>query len=1099
MSVRGHKSAPDGRTLAARVAALATRRSRLVVGLWLALVVVLALQGRNAEKEFQVHPLLVNGSESKRAHEIALREFGNDYPMIVLLRGPQAAVKRQGELLAARLSRQPRMLVVSPWAGGASIDGLQPRPGVAALLLRTASREGDTVSGLLPPVQRQVDATVTGPVHASIAGLPVIIDSLRNSSANATSLGELIAIPVLLFVLLFVFRSVLAALTPLLVGGTVVIATRGLLSLLAGVVELDLFALVVSAMMGLALGVDYSLLVVSRFREERERSDLPTAIETTVSATTRSILPAGGALLLAMLIVPVLLPGLLIRSVAIGVAIATALSMFAAFCIVPALLVLFGKNLDRWALPRRDTSQGAALRWSRRLRKQPGIALAFIFVLLVLSTLAFNLDSGTATAGLLPPADPGRQQQEEVEGALGPGWVAPTEVVVDGHGTPVTSPARLRAIAAFQRRVEADPGVAGMAGLTPIERSARRLSGLGGQLAKQERGLDRLESGIARVGGGAARNTAGLRRAAAGSRALDAGVDAAGAGAGALASGLRQTSAGSSRLARGLDNADEGSGQVARGAQKASGGAGKLARGLARAQEQTGEIQGSSRLFKNAMRSGEARLGEVKGPLQSSEEQLAAARQALLRMTTGRGDSEYAAALAAVEAASRRLTGRDPQTGEPEDPSYDGVAAGVERANGQFGVGVYLAERQDKTGAQASEGIEKLAGASVRLEHGLQRLAKGGQQVSEGVAALAQGGQQLSPALQRLSQGAGRLTSGLGLLADGSGRLTNGLEDGARRSRALPLALHRIGKGLEGRNSGGGLSQGELQQNSPGLFRSAYFVLAALDGSPPARRAQLGALLNVNRGGSDARLLVIPRDPPTTDEAKATTERLETDAGRLERQTGAEVLVGGVGPADIAINDEFRSQAPLVRLALSLISLIILIPLLRSLVIPLLTVVINLITVSASFGVLSLLFNGSLLGGPGYVDATMIPEIIIVIFALAIDYEVFIFARIREEYVRTGSTRAAVAGGLDRTAHVVSGAAVIMITVFLAFSASEFITIRNFGIAQATAVFIDAFIVRLVIVPALMLWLGDRCWWMPRWLSRFRTTSSPSPALGEEG
>lgn len=1098
MSVRRKPKPPEGRTLAARVANLATRRSRLVVALWVVLVAVLAFQGRNAEKEFQVHPLLANGSESKRAHEIALREFGNDYPMIVLLRGPRAAVKRQGEMLAERLSRQPRMLVITPWAGGASIDGLQPRPGVAALLLRTASREGDTVSGLLPPVQRQVNATVTGPVHASIAGLPVIVNSLRNSSSDAASLGELIAIPILLFVLLFVFRSLLAAITPLLIGGTVVIATRGLLSLLAGVVELDLFALVVSAMMGLALGVNYSLLVVSRFREERERSDLPTAIETTVSATTRSILPAGGALLLAMLMVPVLLPGLLIRSVAIGVGIATALSMFASFCIVPALLVLFGKNLDRWALPRRDTSRGAALRWSRRLRKHPAIALAFIFVLLVLSTLAFNLDSGTATAGLLPPADPGRLQQEEVEGALGPGWVAPTEVVVNGRGTPVTSPARLRAIAAFQRHVEADPGVASMAGLIPVERSARKLSGLGGQLAKQERGLDRLESGIARVGGGAVRNTAGLRQAAAGSRTLDAGVNAANAGAGALASGLQRTSAGSSRLAHGLDNAGEGSGQVARGAQKASGGASKLARGLAKAQEQTGEIQGGARLFKNAMRSGEARLGEVEGPLQSSEEQLAAARRALLQMTTGRGDSEYAAALAAVEAASRQLTGKDPQTGEPENQSYDGVKAGIERANGQFGVGVYLAERQDKNGAQASEGIEKLAGASVRLEHGLQRLAKGGQQVSEGVAALAQGGQQLSPALQRLSRGAGRLTDGLGLLASGSGQLTDGLEEGAQKSRALPLALHRIGRGLEGRNSSGsGLSQSELQQRSPGLFRSAYFVLAALDGSPPAKRAQLGSLLNVNRGGSDARLLIIPRDPPTTDRAKATTEHLETEAGQLERKTGAEVLVGGVGPADIAINDEFRSQAPLVRLALSLISLIILVPLLRSLVIPLLTVVINLITVSASFGVLSLLFNGSLLGGPGYVNTTMIPNIIVVIFALAIDYEVFIFARIREEYVRTGSTPAAVAGGLDRTAHVVSGAAVIMITVFLAFAASEFVTIRDFGIAQATAVFIDAFIVRLVIVPALMLWLGDRCWWMPRWLSWL--PSRGSPALGEEG
>ena len=85
-----------------------------------------------------------------------------------------------------------------------------------------------------------------------------------------------------------------------------------------------------------------------------------------------------------------------------------------------------------------------------------------------------------------------------------------------------------------------------------------------------------------------------------------------------------------------------------------------------------------------------------------------------------------------------------------------------------------------------------------------------------------------------------------------------------------------------------------------------------------------------------------------------------------------------------------------------------------------------------------------------------------VMFGLAIDYEVFIFARMREEYVRTGSPKAAVTNGIDHTAHVITGAAIIMISVFLAFSVSSFVTIRNFGVAQSIAVFIDAFIVRLM-------------------------------------
>jgi RND superfamily putative drug exporter len=167
-----------------------------------------------------------------------------------------------------------------------------------------------------------------------------------------------------------------------------------------------------------------------------------------------------------------------------------------------------------------------------------------------------------------------------------------------------------------------------------------------------------------------------------------------------------------------------------------------------------------------------------------------------------------------------------------------------------------------------------------------------------------------------------------------------------------------------------------------------------------------------------------------------------------------------------------------------LVTLIILIPVLRSVLVPLLASFLNLLTVFASLGVLALLFNDSLLGGPGYVDAANVPATMMVIFALAIDYEVFIFARMREEYVRTGSPTAAVDNGLARTAPVVTGAAMIMITVFLCFSVSEFITLRNFGVGQATAVFIDAFIIRLIVVPAAMKAMGKWSFWMPGWLDR---------------
>jgi RND superfamily putative drug exporter len=1091
MSVSSKRSRRTGVLLG--IAGLATRRSRLVVCIWIVIVGALAFVGRDLDHELGIHPLFIDGTSSKRAHEIALDQFGNDSALVVMLRGPQAQVESQGRRLAASLEAMPRTLVVTPWAGGGTIDGLSPSPNVAALIVRVEASEAEGVTAVLPPVRRVVDARVEGPVHASVAGFPVVIDSLRSASDRASKLGELIAVPILLLVLLLVFRSLVAAVMPIVVGGAVVAATRGLLAILHGFVQLDLFAVGVVGMMGLALGVDYSLLVVSRFREERRKGegDLAEVVQTTVLATARSVIPAGCGLIFAMLVAAMILPGSIARSVSIAVIAATLLSMISAICVVPALLTLLADKLDRWALPMRQSGQAAPLRWTRRLANRPGAVVAIVLVLVLLSGWAFTLNSGAASIAFLPPGDGGRQQQEEVEDALGPGWTAPMEVIVNGRGHPITSNQRLHALARFQHHVERDPGVQTMAGFSPIAHGAEEATGIEGELAKQERGLDRLATGIGKAHEGAEQNTAGLGKAAAGSGELEAGIGAAHGGAGAIAGALQKVGRGSEQLSAGLGRVGKGSGKVAQGTSKASNGAGRLADALGEAGEQTGELSNGAHLIENAMHAGDDRLGELQAPLQGTEARLAAAWGALQRMSSGRSDPEYAAALAAVEEASRQLTGKDIRSGESSDPPYEGVGAGVERAEGQFGVGLYLASRLDKQGKQASKGIEKLADASSKLDRGLQRLSRGSRQVSHGVEALDRGGAQLPPALRRLGDGAERLSGGLSQLETGAGQLTDGLGQGAQKSKLLGNGLGKIESGLEGQSGESGLAQ--LQDRSPGVFHSAYFVLAGLDGSKPRQRSQLGSLINLDRGGMDGRMLVVPRDAPTSEAARQTKDRLEDDAAALAGETGTEVVVGGVAPGEIDVNDAVREQSPLMRLALSLVTLLVLIPVLRSLTVPLLAALINLLTVSASFGILALLFDGSLFGGPGYIDATVIPATMMVMFGLAIDYEVFVFARIREEYVRTGSTRAAVAGGLDRTAHVVTGAAVIMISVFLAFSVSEFVTIRNFGVAQAVAVGIDAFIVRLIVVPAMMNRLGKWSWWIPRWLERLLPAERSRP------
>ncbi len=1081
--------------LLGRLAGVVARHSRLVIGLWIAAVVVLGFLGRNLEDKLSLNTVFVEGSPSERAHQIAVREFGSDSAMVVVLRGPQEAVERQGRRLADRLSTVPQMLVISPWSSGAAVGGLRPEPGIAALVVRAETDGEDEATEALAPVEKQVGASVRDPVRASIAGMPMLAETVRAAGEESAQAGEKIAGPVLLIVLLLVFRSVVAALLPLIIGGAVVIASRGVIGLLTGFVEIDLFALAIVGMMGLALGVDYSLLVVSRFREREPGADPIEAARVTGAATARSVLPAGCGLIVAMVVSSLILPGVAVRSVAIAVIVATLLSMISAICVTPALLAVLGDNLERWSLRRRARTEGAALRWSKRIASRPRAVVAITLALVVLSSLAFNLDSAATNLALLPSGNGGRQQLEEVEEALGPGWAAPTEVIMNGRGEPVTTAERLRALAAFQRRVEADPGVESMAGFARIEQGARQLRGVEETLIAQERGLDRLEAGIAKVHRGAAFGSRGLRAAARGSSALGTGLGAADEGAGALAAGLQATSSGSQRLSEGLERSSEGGGQLARGASKASGGAGQLAGALERASEQTGSLAGSARLLRNASRSGNERLGALHAPLDEAEAQLASALAALRQMTAGKADPEYATTLRAVETALLRLSGTDPASGEQPDPAYDGVAAGVESAEGQFEVDLYLADQLDRKGRRATKGMEKLADASAQLDRGLQRLADGSQELSNGLGALDRGGEQLSPALSQLSQGAARLAGGLGLLEDGSTRLSEGLGSGAQKTGLLVGALDRIGTGLaRGRQAQGGSQLDQLQDRSPGLFKSGYFVLASLDGTPAQQRDQLGFLVNLDRGGNNARMLVVPRDDPTGPAAAETLTRIEGEADELAKQTGTEVVVGGMGPNQITLNEEIRDRAPLMRLALSLVSLLILIPVMRSLTMPFVAAALNALTVSASLGALALLFNGSLLGGPGYVDATVVPATMMVMFGLAIDYEVFVFARMREEYERTGSPAAALRNGLDRTAHVITGAALIMVSVFLAFSVSDSIQLRNFGVAQAIAVLIDAFVIRLVIIPAVMSWLGKWSWWMPSWPRRRSVRPDAPPA-----
>jgi putative drug exporter of the RND superfamily len=196
-------------------------------------------------------------------------------------------------------------------------------------------------------------------------------------------------------------------------------------------------------------------------------------------------------------------------------------------------------------------------------------------------------------------------------------------------------------------------------------------------------------------------------------------------------------------------------------------------------------------------------------------------------------------------------------------------------------------------------------------------------------------------------------------------------------------------------------------------------------------------------------------------------------------------LVGGATAASIDFSDIIEQRAPLFLVIVVGLSMLLLTAVFRSILIPLKAAVLNLLTIGASLGLVAWIFQEGLLGAqPGPIEAFVPVMSFAIIFGLSMDYEVFLMSRMREEWVRTGDAVEAVRKGLASTGGVVTAAAAIMIAVFGAFMFSESRMMQQFGIGMAAAIFIDAFVIRCLLVPAIMKVMGRGAWWIPKWLDR---------------
>jgi putative drug exporter of the RND superfamily len=240
-------------------------------------------------------------------------------------------------------------------------------------------------------------------------------------------------------------------------------------------------------------------------------------------------------------------------------------------------------------------------------------------------------------------------------------------------------------------------------------------------------------------------------------------------------------------------------------------------------------------------------------------------------------------------------------------------------------------------------------------------------------------------------------------------------------------------------------------------------------------------------------LTVVPTTAPQAPETADLVQRL-----RDELPPG--VMVGGTTAAFVDQSELVAARLPLFIAGVVGLSFLLLLCAFRSPLIALKAGAMNLLSVGAAYGVISLFAQGGWAGGLIGIDtatpvAPFIPVMMFaILFGLSMDYEVFLLSRVREEYLRHGDTAKAVADGLARTARVITAAAAIMVAVFLAFVTAPEPFLKLLGVGMATAILVDATIVRMLLVPALMQLIGRANWWIPGWLDRALPRLSPEPS-----
>jgi putative drug exporter of the RND superfamily len=326
------------------------------------------------------------------------------------------------------------------------------------------------------PILRQRLHDAPG-LTVELAGGPAFYGDVQTVSESDLRRSEIISLPLAALALLIVFGSAVAASVPLIVGGTAVVIALAAIFVVASLTPMSIFVLNLATLLGLGLGVDYSLLMTSRFREELARRPpgpdrVSEAVRVTVATAGRAVFFSGLTVLLGLLGL-VLFEFMILRSVGIAGAIVVGLAVLAALTLLPALLVVIGERIDRFAIRRVSATHDGEGPWARLarwvMRRPVAVLIPTLALLLILGSPFAHVRFNAPDSSILPPSVPSRAAFDRLRAEFGEGEFAPLVLAIRTTG-PATTPANLAALYDYSRRLAADPTVTRVDSLVDVDR-----------------------------------------------------------------------------------------------------------------------------------------------------------------------------------------------------------------------------------------------------------------------------------------------------------------------------------------------------------------------------------------------------------------------------------------------------------------------------------------------------------------------------------------------------------------------------------------------------------------------------------------------------